>query len=207
MASSVTAAPQITLPRARAAFEGPLADVLALAAGHSGQYGEHDAERVVGAFQLALKELQGDVVGAQLLGKRSELDAAAEPLVLVHYEDNRGAGGADLGGQGYGLVQLGPDGHPRGDLLGEDPGDARGAQHVEPGVKRLAGGRRTGVPDPHVPRRGGTACCGAGQFGPRRARLPQRRDRHGEGPGQAGHEPEPGGVVLRGYLAPARAAR
>ena len=38
-------------------------------------------------------------------------------------------------------------------LLGEDPGDARGAQRVGLGVKRLPDGGRAGVPDTHVPRR------------------------------------------------------
>jgi predicted Zn-dependent protease len=34
------------------------------------------------APKLAGKELEADAVGAQLLGKRGEFDASAEPLVL-----------------------------------------------------------------------------------------------------------------------------
>jgi len=37
----------------------------------------------VRALQLAGQELEPDIGGAQLLGERRELDAAAEPLVLV----------------------------------------------------------------------------------------------------------------------------
>ena len=37
----------------------------------------------MGALQLPGQELQADAVGAQLLGERRQLDAAAEPLVLV----------------------------------------------------------------------------------------------------------------------------
>jgi hypothetical protein len=45
-------------------------------------HGEHHAGRVVRALQLAGQELQPDTGGAQLLGQRRQLDAAAEPLVL-----------------------------------------------------------------------------------------------------------------------------
>ena len=64
------------------AFQGAVADVLALAFGERGQDGEHHAGRVVRPLQLTLEELQPDPVGAELLGERRELDAAAEPLVL-----------------------------------------------------------------------------------------------------------------------------
>jgi hypothetical protein len=36
------------------------------------------------ALELAGEELEPDASGAQLLGERRQLDAAAEPLVLVH---------------------------------------------------------------------------------------------------------------------------
>ncbi|MCW2934659.1 MAG: hypothetical protein JWM19_5621, partial [Actinomycetia bacterium] len=66
------------------AFQGAVADVLAFHPRQRGEHGEHDAGRVVGALKLAAEELQADAVGAQLLGECGELDAAAEPLVLVH---------------------------------------------------------------------------------------------------------------------------
>jgi hypothetical protein len=47
--------------------------------------------------------------GAQLLGERRELNAASEPLVLVHDDRNRRFGCANLAGQGDGPVELGPD--------------------------------------------------------------------------------------------------
>jgi hypothetical protein len=185
------------------AFQGAVADVLALRARQRGEHGEHDPGRVVGALQLAGEELQADAVGAQLLGERGELDAAAEPLVLVHDDRDGGAGCADLPGEGDGPVELGPGGRAGRDLLGEDPGDARGLQRVRLGVERLADGGGAGVPDPHVPRRRGAGRCGAGQLGPGRARPADRRDRDAECLRKSGHEPEPGGVVLGGDPAPA----
>ena len=89
MASSVTAAPPMALPRGAGrlvALDGAVADVLALHSRQRGQHGEHDPVRVVPALQLARQELQADTGGAQLLGERRELDAAAEPLVLVHHD-------------------------------------------------------------------------------------------------------------------------
>jgi hypothetical protein len=73
------------------ALQGAVADVLAL---HSrqrqrrqrGEHGEHHAGRVVRALQVASEELQPDIGGVQLLGECRELDAAAEPLVLVHHD-------------------------------------------------------------------------------------------------------------------------
>ena len=159
------------------------------------------------ALQLASEEFQADTGGAQLLGERGELDAAAEPFVLVHDDRDGGAGRTDLPGECDGLVELGPGECACRDFLGEDPRDARGLQRVCLGVERLADGGRAGVPDPHVSCR---RCAGrrrAGQFGPGRAGLADRRDRDGEGLGEAGHQPEPGGVVLRSHPAPARPAR
>ena len=73
------------------------------------------------ALELAGEELQADAVGAQPLGERGELDAAAEPLVLVYDDRDRGPGRAQLPGQGDGPVELGPGDGASGDLLGEDP--------------------------------------------------------------------------------------
>ena len=189
------------------AFQGAVADALALHPRQRGQDGEHDPGRVVRALQLACEELQADTSGAQLLGERRELDAAAEPLVLMHDDRDRRPGRPDLSGQGDGLVELGPGDRAGGDLLGEDPGDARRAQRVGLGVERLADGRRAGVPDPHVPSRRGAGRRGAGQLGPGRAGTADRRDRDAECLRQSGYEPEPGGVVLDGHLPPAGPAR
>ena len=60
------------------------------------------------ALQLASEEFQPDTGGGQLLGERRKLDAAAEALVLVHHDRDRGPGRADLPGQGDGLVEFGP---------------------------------------------------------------------------------------------------
>ena len=60
------------------ALQGAIADVLALHPRQRGEHGEHHAGRVVRALQLASEELQPDTGGAQLLGERRELDAAAE---------------------------------------------------------------------------------------------------------------------------------
>jgi hypothetical protein len=60
--------------------------------------------------------------------------------VLVHHDRDRGAGRADLPGEGDDLIELGPDDGAGGDLLGEDPGDGRRAQRVGLSVERLAGG-------------------------------------------------------------------
>jgi hypothetical protein len=120
------------------------------------------------------------------------------------------AGGAQLFGQGDGLVELGPGGGAGGDRLGEDAGDAGGLECVELGVEGLAEGGGAGVADPHVPRRFGTGRGGAGQLDPERARLANGRGGHGERLGERGHEPEAGGVVLDGHLAqgePAGAAQ
>src|SRR6266567_4348521 len=89
------------------AFQGAVADVLALHPRQRGEHGEHDSGRVVRALRLAGQEFQPDVAGLQLLGQRRELDAAAEPLVLVHDDRDRGPGRAQLPGQGDGLVELG----------------------------------------------------------------------------------------------------
>jgi hypothetical protein len=43
------------------AFQGAVADVLALASGQCGQDGEHHAGRVVRALELAGEELQPDI--------------------------------------------------------------------------------------------------------------------------------------------------
>ena len=78
------------------------------------------------ALQLAGEELQADTGGAQLLGERRELDAAAEPLVLVPDDRDGGAGRADLPGEGDGFVEPGP-----GDRAGRYQVDQ---VQVEPGT-------------------------------------------------------------------------
>ena len=109
----------MALPRVRAdswPSRGAVADVLALHPRQCGEHGEHDPGRVVRALQLAGQELQPDIGGAQLLGERRQLDAAAEPLVLVHDHRDGDPGRADLPGQGDGPVELGPGdraGRPR----------------------------------------------------------------------------------------------
>ena len=89
------------------ALQGAVADVLALHSRQRGEHGEHYAGRVVRALQLASEEFQADIGGAQLLGERRELDAAAEALVLVHHDRDCGPGRADLPGQDDGLVEFG----------------------------------------------------------------------------------------------------
>ena len=118
------------------ALQGAVADVLALHPRQRGQHGEHHTGRVVRALQLVGEELQADAVGAQLLGERGELDAAAEPLVLVHDDRDRGAGRADLPGEGDGLVEFGPCDGAGGDLLGRAGPSARRAdgQTRAPGI-------------------------------------------------------------------------
>jgi hypothetical protein len=71
--------------------------------------------------------------------------AAAEPLVLVHDQRDRDPGRAQLPGQRHGPVEFRPDDGAGGDLLGEDPGDARGLERVGLGVEGLAGGGGAGV--------------------------------------------------------------
>jgi hypothetical protein len=53
----------------------------------------------VRALHLASQELQADVGGPKLFGRRRQLDTAAEPLVLVHDDRDRGPGRADLPSQ------------------------------------------------------------------------------------------------------------
>jgi hypothetical protein len=89
------------------AFQGAVADVLAFHPRQRGEHSEHDPGRVVRALQFAGEELQSDIRGAQLLGELGELDAAAEPLVLVHDDRDGGTGRADLPGEGDGPVELG----------------------------------------------------------------------------------------------------
>ena len=172
-----------------------------------GEHGEHDAGRVVRALQLAGEELQADAVGAQLLGERGELDAAAEPLVLVHHDRDRGAGRADLPGEGDGLVELGPGDGAGGDLLGEDPGDTRRFQRVGLGVERLADGGGAGVPDPHVPGRRAPAAGGRGSSVHAEPGLRSGGTGTARAFASRGTQPEPGGVVLGGHPAPAGPAR
>jgi hypothetical protein len=62
----------------------------------------------VRAGQLAGQELEPDTGGAQLPGQRSQLDVAAEPLVLVHDDRDRHAGCAHISGEGHGLAEFGP---------------------------------------------------------------------------------------------------
>ena len=60
------------------------------------------------ASQLAGGELQPDASGPQLLSQRRQLDAVAEPLVLVHDDRDRDPGRAQFPGQGDRPVKLGP---------------------------------------------------------------------------------------------------
>jgi hypothetical protein len=78
------------------ALQGAVADVLTFHPRQRGEHGEHDPGRVVRALQFARQELKADIGGAQLLSERRELDAAAEALVLVHDDRDRGSGRADL---------------------------------------------------------------------------------------------------------------
>jgi len=98
------------------ALQGAIADVLAFHPRQRDEHSEHHAGRVVGALQLTSEELRPDIGGAQMLGERRELDAAAEPFVLVYDDRDRGAGRADLPGEGDGPVELGPGDGPGGDL-------------------------------------------------------------------------------------------
>ncbi len=135
MASSVTAAPPMVLPRGPGrlvAFQGAAADVLPFHPRQRGEHGEHDPGRVVRALQLAGQELQPDAGGPQLLGQRRQFQAPAEPLVLVHDQGDRDPGRAQLPGQRRGPVELGTGDGAGGDLLGEDPRDAGGPQRAYP---------------------------------------------------------------------------
>ncbi|GAA2214806.1 hypothetical protein GCM10009850_102720 [Nonomuraea monospora] len=89
------------------AFQGAVADVLAFHPRQGGEHGEHHARGVVGALQLAGEELQADVDRLQLLGEGGQVEAAAEPLVLVHHEGDRHARRARFPGQGDGLPSPG----------------------------------------------------------------------------------------------------
>jgi hypothetical protein len=91
-----------------------------------GQHGEHDPGRVMLSLEFAGQELKANVRGLQLLGQRGQFQSTPESLVLVDDEGDRDARRAHLAGQRHGLVQLGSDGGASGDLLGEDPGNARG---------------------------------------------------------------------------------
>lgn len=106
------------------AFQGAVTDVFAFHPGQRGEHGEHHAGWVVGALQFAGEEFQADAGRLQLLGEGGQVEAAPEPLVLVHHERGRHPGRAQFPGQGDGLVELGPDRGAGGDFLGEDAGDA-----------------------------------------------------------------------------------
>ncbi|MDF3308882.1 hypothetical protein P3H15_28095 [Rhodococcus sp. T2V] len=60
----------------------------------------------MGALEFAGKEFQSDVGGFELFGQGGEFDSAPESFVFVHDQGERGAGGADLGRQGDGLVEF-----------------------------------------------------------------------------------------------------
>jgi hypothetical protein len=157
------------------------------------------------AGELASDLAGDDPPGEGYLAKAGRLTAArrqAEEIIRQEYGP-LASDGKDDGDE--------EDKRPRpgngGDLLGEDPADARRVQGVGLGVQRLADGGGTGVPDPDMPGRRRAGCRGPGQLGPGRARLAERRDRHGEGLRKAGHQPEPRRMVLGGHLALACAAR
>lgn len=91
--------------------------------------------------------------------------------MLVHHEGDRDPGGPHLSGQGDGLVERGPRPGAGGDLLEEDPRDARVLEQVELGVQALADGGGAGIPDPRVRgrldggRRAGACALGSELFG------------------------------------------
>src|ERR1035441_1982081 len=75
----------------------------------------------------------------------SVLAASRIQLSRIRFSQRvRGPGRADLPGQGDGLVELWPGDGAGRELLGEDPGDARGAQRVGLGVERRSKERRGG---------------------------------------------------------------
>jgi hypothetical protein len=96
-------------------------------------------------LKLAGEELQADAGRFQLFGQGGQFQTAAEALVFVDDEGDRGAGGPDFLGEVDGLNEFGPDGGAGGDLLGEDPGDAGCPQRVELGVQGLPDGGGAGV--------------------------------------------------------------
>ena len=59
-------------------------------------------------LKLAGEELEADIGGAKLLSECRELDAAAEPLVIVHDYRDRGPGRPDLRARATALSSLGP---------------------------------------------------------------------------------------------------
>src|SRR6266567_2509149 len=77
--------------------------------GEHGVVGDGGAADGLAAGAGRLVAFQGAVADVLALhpGQRGELDAAAEPLVLVHDDRDRGPGRAQLPGQGDGLVELG----------------------------------------------------------------------------------------------------
>lgn len=149
------------------AFQGAVADVLAFHTGQGREHGKHDGRGVVRALEFTGQELQADVARLQLFGQRRQLDAAAEPLVLVDDERDAPPRGAQLAGESDGLVQFGALGGAGGDLLGEDPGDPGFGERVE----GLPGGGCTGVPQAGVPDGSGAGVPRPGQLGPGGAGL------------------------------------
>ncbi len=121
------------------AFQGGLADVLALGLGHRGEEREQDAAgagRVVDTGQGSGEHLQPDAVRGEMVRERGQLGGvAAEPFHLVHSQEHpavRGVG-LDLPAQVQRGLELRADPHAGGDLLGEDlvAGDAVRFEGVE----------------------------------------------------------------------------
>ncbi|GGU93923.1 hypothetical protein GCM10010211_71110 [Streptomyces albospinus] len=96
----------------------------------------------MGPLEFAGEELQADVARLQLLCEHGQVDAAAEPLVLVHDEGDAHARRAELPTHADGLLQLRRLGGPGGALLPEDADDPRLAEGVEQGVEGSAGAER-----------------------------------------------------------------
>ncbi|GAB2452269.1 hypothetical protein GCM10027187_20600 [Streptosporangium sandarakinum] len=148
------------------------------------------------ALQVAGEELRADVCGAQLLGQGGQVEA----LVLVHHERDRHPRGAELAGQGDGLVRFGADGGASGDLLGEDGGDAGGLERVESSVQGLAGGGGAGVADGTCPAGSASAATGRGQLDPGRARPADGRGGNVERLASAGTSRKHSGSLLEGPI-------
>jgi hypothetical protein len=197
-------------------FERGLADVLALGLRHRGEEREQQLPRargVVHAGQGAGEHLQHQAVRGEVIGERGEFSGvAAEPLHLVHREDDAAVRGVrlDLAGGCERILELGAHPNPGADLLAEDfvPGDAVRGERVQLRVELLAEGRAAGVADADVRAwdvrddRG----RGRGAGPPRLSRSPIGRGRHAQQFGEPGHLREPTGVVGAGDRAGARAA-
>ena len=127
------------------AFEGFLADVVAVELGGDGEHGEEHgahAVRVVNPGQRSGQQLQLHPAAVKLSGQGHQLGGVAgEAFHLMHAQDHRlvRRGGFDLVGEGEGLLEFGSDLDPGADLLGEHPRAVRGRQRVELALQLLLG--------------------------------------------------------------------